>query len=200
MTNFFSTACERNKTPILQHLRQWLITGDNVLEIGSGTGQHGVFFASQLPHIVWQYTEQAASLVGLQQQIDEAQLKNLPAPFSLDVNNYAWGTLRYQVVFSANTLHIMSWPTVKHFLEQVKKALFPAGKLILYGPFRYHNEYTSDSNAEFDQYLKSRDPQSSIRDVEEIQAILKNNGFILIKDQPMPANNQLLLWELSSEN
>ncbi len=94
----------------------------------------------------------------------------------------------------------MSWPTVKHFLEQVKKALFPAGKLILYGPFRYHNEYTSDSNAEFDQYLKSRDPQSSIRDVEEIQAILKNNGFILIKDQPMPANNQLLLWELSSEN
>jgi len=196
----FSTACERNKAPILEYLRQWLTPGDSVLEIGSGTGQHGVFFASQLPHIVWQCTEQAASLAGLQQWIDEAQLKNLPAPFPLDVNHYTWGTLRYRAVFSANILHIMSWPTVKQFLGQVNKALFPAGKLILYGPFRHHNVYTSDSNAEFDQYLKVRDAQSGIRDLEAIQAILKSKHFAFIKDQPMPVNNQLLLWQLSSEN
>ena len=193
----FSTACERNKAPILHYLQQWLTPGDSVLEIGSGTGQHGVFFASQLPKIRWQSTEQPISLAGLQKGIDEAHLKNLPTPLPLDVNHYAWETSQYQAVFSANTLHIMSWPTVKQFLEQVNKALLPAGKLILYGPFRYQGTYTSESNAIFDQTLQARDAQSGIRDFEAIEEILQNKGFLLIHDQPMPANNQLLLWQLS---
>ena len=94
----------------------------------------------------------------------------------------------------------MSWPTVKQFLEKVNQSLLPKGKLILYGPFRYQDTYTSESNAEFDQYLQVRDPQSGIRDFEAIQTILHNNGFVLIEDQTMPANNQLLLWELSVQH
>ncbi len=193
----FSEACERNKTPILQFLRQWLIADDKVLEIGSGSGQHGVFFAQQLPNIIWQCSERSEKLAGLQQWIEEADLQNLPSPLVIDVNTYIWNSLQYQAVFSANTLHIMSWPTVEHFLQQVKQALCAGGKLILYGPFCYHGAYTSAGNEQLDRCLRESDEHSGIRDMEAIAAILQEQGFVLVKDQSMPANNQLLLWQLA---
>lgn len=192
----FSPACARNKAPILHYLRKWLGHGDHVLEIGSGTGEHGVYFAKQLAHIHWQCTDRCENLVGLQQWIPAATLANLSDPFALDVNTYPWGTLRYDAVFSANTLHIMAWQTVKKFLKQVHLALHPGGKLILYGPLRYQGAYTSKSNAAFDAYLQAYDGQQGIRDMEAIQVILQAGGFTQIVDQPMPAHNQLVLWQL----
>ena len=119
--NHFPPACERNKKPILEYLKQWLKSGDKVLEIGSGTGQHGVFFASQLPDVVWQCSEPSEHLDGLKLWIKEANLDNLPALLELDVTDYNWILKKYRAVFSANTLHIMHWSAVAIFLANVHK-------------------------------------------------------------------------------
>lgn len=168
-----------------------------MLEIGSGTGQHGVFFSSQLPDVVWQCSERSEYLDELVAWLKEASLDNLPMPLELDVTHYDWDSTKYQVVFSANTLHIMHWPAVTIFLTNVREALTPSGKFIVYGPFRYGGNYTSDSNAQFDRSLQLRDPKSGIRDFEKVDHILKKAGFTLVSDQSVPTNNQLILWRLS---
>lgn len=94
-----------------------------MLEIGSGTGQHGVFFASQMPDVIWQCSERTRYLDGLELWIKKANLANLSMPLELDVMSYNWGSTKYQYVFSANTLHIMNWPPVTNFLANVHKAL-----------------------------------------------------------------------------
>ena len=195
----FCEACERNKTVICQYLAQWLEAGDQVLEIGSGTGQHGVYFTSQLPDINWQCTDLHEQLVGLRTWTNSAATDKLLPPFELDVNSYDWQTRQYQAVFSVNTLHIMSWASVSHFLAHVHLALVAGGKLIIYGPMRYQNTYTTNSNAEFDRYLKSCDPDYGMRDFERVNEILQQHGFTLTADQAMPANNQLLLWRLGTD-
>lgn len=156
-----------------------------------------MFFASQLPDVIWQCSERAVYLDGLKLWIEEAKLDNLLTPLELDVMNYDWGsTKKYQAVFSANTLHIMDWRAATHFLTNVHKALTSGGKLIVYGPFRYGGYYTSDSNAQFDRSLQLGDPKSGIRDFEKVDHILKEAGFTLVSDHDMPANNQLILWQL----
>ena len=107
----YSPACDRNRDPILAVLREHFADRRRVLEIGSGTGQHAVHFAAALPHLVWQTSERAQNLPGLRLWLDEAALPNTPPPLALDVNA-AWPQARFDAVFSANTLHIMSWADV----------------------------------------------------------------------------------------
>ena len=189
---FFSAACERNKNPILQQLISWLQANDKVLEIGSGSGQHGVFFAESLPGIIWQCSDRMEMIAGLMENLST---EKLPRPLTLDVMTYTWEEAQYDVVFSANTLHIMPWSAVYHFLTNVTAALVDKGKLILYGPFRYAGEFTSPSNQLFDQQLKTTDPQRGIRDFEQVNSLLQQQGLTLLHDQAMPANNQLLVWQ-----
>jgi cyclopropane fatty-acyl-phospholipid synthase-like methyltransferase len=190
----FSEACERNKGPILAVLRGELASSERVLEIGSGTGQHALYFAAQLPHLSWQPSELDESLPALAQQLRRAGTANLCAPLALDVREQPWRVPPVDAVFSANTLHIMAWEAVREFFRGVGSVLEAPGVLCVYGPFRFHARHTSDSNAEFDRYLKARDPASGIRDFEALDALAAAQGLRFAADHAMPANNRTLVW------
>ena len=189
-----SDACERNKGPILEVLRVEFSGVTHVLEIGSGTGQHAVHFALALPQIVWQPSEQAEAMPGLRKRIFNEGPKNLRAPVAIDVTVTPWDVRRVDGVYTANTLHIMHWPQVQAFFANLPAVAKPGTVLAIYGPFRYGGQYTSASNASFDQMLRARDPESGIRDFEAVDALARAAGFELVADYPMPANNQTLIW------
>ena len=190
-----SEACERNKGPILAVLSAELAASHRVLEIGSGTGQHAVHFAAHLPHLIWQPSELRENLPQLAERIRAEGTPNLAAPIALDVREAPWPQVEADAIFSANTLHIMSWDEVQHFFGGVGDVLGGNDAVLcVYGPFRYGGRHTSDSNAEFDAYLKARDPRSGIRDFEALQGLAHAQRLALSADHPMPANNRSLVW------
>lgn len=191
----YSEACERNKQPILEILRHVLADARLVLEVGSGTGQHAVHFARQLPKLIWQPSDRENYLPGLVDRLTQEGSANIGAPLLLDVTMEPWPVTQADAVFSANTLHIMSWREVQAFFHGAGRTVTSGGGLCIYGPFRYNGDYTSESNARFDQHLKQYDPQSGIRDFEAVNALAEEQGLRLLHDYPMPANNQLLVWE-----
>lgn len=191
----FSEACEQNKHPILAVLQQHFADRQTVLEIGSGTGQHAVFFAAHLPYLHWLTSEVPALHEGIRAWLDEAQLPNVDQPLALDVNQANWPVKQVDAVFSANTVHIMDWPSVENMFAGIGRVLQSHGILCLYGPFNYQGTYTSDSNARFDVWLKQRDPQSGIRDFDALNALARAHGMQLRADHAMPANNRTLVWE-----
>lgn len=186
-------ACERNRQPILQELKPVLADVDYVLEVGSGTGQHAVYFAGNLPHLQWQPSDRAENLPGIALWREDSALENLLPAVELDVAK-PWPVTQTPAVFSANTLHIMGWPSVKAFFDGIGRHLLSGGSLVVYGPFNYEGRYTSDSNAAFDQWLKERDQASGIRDFEAVNTLAEMAGLKLVKDIAMPANNRLLVW------
>jgi hypothetical protein len=169
-----------------------------VVEIGAGTGQHAVHFARALAHLQWQPTDRAVYLPGLEARIGREGPPNLAPPLELDVMSPRWAVERADVVYSANTLHIMSWPEVEAMVAGAGRLLAGGTSrdrwLIVYGPFRYARRYTSDSNAAFDEMLQARDPLSGIRDFEAVDALARAAGLEIDADHRMPANNQLLFW------
>ena len=191
----FSEACEQNKHPILAVLQQYFTDVSNVLEIGSGTGQHAVFFAAELPHLNWLASEVAEHHPGVNAWLEEAGLANLTGPVELDVNQPDWPVNKIEAVFSANTVHIMDWSSVENMFAGIGKILQTEGVFCLYGPFNYEGNYTSDSNARFDQWLKQRDPASGIRDFEALNILAQQHGMALLADHVMPVNNRVLVWQ-----
>lgn len=194
----YSEACERNKQPILGVLTDVFANRSRVLEVGSGTGQHAVYFGRNLSHLQWQPTELAEYLPGLRDRIEAQGPVNVAEPRELDVRSHPWfeaaNVQSIDAVFTANTLHIMSWSEVEHFFTGIGDILEHDAVLCIYGPFRYGGEYTSDSNASFDRYLQQRDPLSGIRDFEQVSELARKQGLRCLKDHTMPANNQLLVW------
>jgi cyclopropane fatty-acyl-phospholipid synthase-like methyltransferase len=193
----FSAACERNREPILRVLREHFADRRHVLEIGSGTGQHAVHFAAALPRLIWQSSDRAGSLPGVRAWLDEAALPNTPPPLVLDVNG-AWPAQRYDAVYSANTLHIMSWSEVQAFFAHLPDVMTPDAKLAVYGPFNYRGCFTSPSNATFDASLRSQAPHMGIRDFEKVDHLAQGIGLRLLEDCEMPANNRCLVWSRES--
>lgn len=189
----YSEACERNKGPILEVVRTAFAGCRAVLEIGSGTGQHALHFAAALPQLTWQPSDIAGNLPGLFAQFRGVELPNLNAPIGLDLDDH-WPYQGCDAVFSANTLHIVSWPRVEHFFRHAGTQLENGGVLLVYGPFNYGGRATSESNARFDAMLRERDPESGIRDVEAVHALARAQGFLPIDDLAMPANNRTLVW------
>ncbi|MGQ4660834.1 DUF938 domain-containing protein [Lysobacter sp. F6437] len=210
----FAPACERNRDPILDVLRERFADARHVLEVGSGTGQHAVHFAAAMPWLRWQCSDREEYLAGIRAWLDEAGLPSTPAPMELDVGGWASlvrsrvpssapaghllpqvgeGT-RFDAVFSANTLHIMGWAQVQAFFAGVGVLLAGGGTLVVYGPFNYGGDYSSDSNREFDGWLRARDPASAIRDFEAVDALAREAELVLQDDIAMPANNRCLVW------
>jgi SAM-dependent methyltransferase len=190
----YSPACDENKEPILAVLREVWGEPGQVLEVGAGTGQHAVHFAKHLPHLTWQPTSLPEDLSGMKIWLAEANLPNLRAPWVLDVTRAPWPVNQVDGVYSANTTHIMSWHQVQALFRGIGLVLAPAGRFCLYGPFNYGGQYTSPSNARFDALLKSRDPESGIRDFDALDALARDAGLVLVRDYPMPANNRTLVW------
>jgi SAM-dependent methyltransferase len=190
----FSPACARNSEPIAKLLVPLLRDTDSVLEIGSGTGQHAVFFGARLPHLVWQTSDLAENLQGIRQWIDEAALPNVLPPVHLDVDQPVWPVERVGAVYTANTLHIAAWSSVQNMFSGVSRVLQANGLFCVYGPFRYDMTHTSESNARFDASLRAHNPHSGIRDFEEVRDLAQRYSLALRCDHAMPANNRLLVF------
>ena len=189
----FSEVCEENKQPILDVLQRLFADVEKVLEVGSGTGQHAAFFAQSLPHLFWQTSDRDENHPGIQAWLEESALSNTGLPISLDVTG-EWPEQTYDGVFSANTTHIMSWPEVEQFFIGVGDVLQSGGCFVLYGPFNFAGQYTSDSNQRFDQWLKGRDPLSGIRNFEDLNRLASEQGLAFQEDIAMPVNNRILVW------
>ncbi len=188
----FAQAADQNKEVILQAVRPYL--HGRVLEIGSGTGQHAVYFAQQLPELDWQTSDLAANLDAITARIKESDLQNLRAPLLLDASG-EWPQNNYDTIYTANSFHIMDKSAVFRCIEGSGACLQAGGHLIVYGPFNYAGEYTSASNAQFDAMLKANDADSGIKDFEWLDALAQSAGMELFKDIEMPSNNRSLIWK-----
>jgi hypothetical protein len=187
-------SCERNRDPILAVLREHLHARTQVLELGSGTGQHAVHFAEAMPQLTWHCSDRAGMLPGISQWLDEGALPNTPPPLELDVAAGPWPCARFDAAFTANTLHIMGWTDVEATFAGLDAVLAADATLVVYGPFNYGGAFTSDSNAQFDAWLRARDPRSGLRDFEAVDALARGIGLRLVADVAMPANNRCLVW------
>ncbi len=192
----FSETCERNQQPILDILSVELSDCRAVLEVGSGTGQHVVHFANGMPRVQWHPTERADELAALTARVSAQAPPNVCPPALLDVRALPWPTPGlFNAVFSANTLHIMSWESVGDFFRGVGQVLDERGRLCVYGPFLYADVETVPSNVSFDQWLRGRDPDSGIRTFEAVNTLANAQALQLKADHAMPANNRLLVWQ-----
>lgn len=193
MNKPFAGSCEQNKAVILESIAAYLRPGIEVLEVASGTGQHAVHFASLHPQVLWQTSDLAENLEGINAWVREANLPNLPAPIELDVRNQ-WPSKKYDIIFSANAIHIMNEETVAQCIADCTQCMTADAHLIVYGPFNYAGKYTSISNQQFDGWLKARDPESGIKHFEWVDRLAAAAGMKLVDDIAMPANNRALIW------
>lgn len=191
----FAESSVENRQPIFEVIEPLLKDSKTVLEIGSGTGQHAVYFSEDMPHLTWQCSDLVENHAGIKMWIEEAGLQNVLAPIELDTLNSHWPEQTFDAVFSANTVHIMHWNMVEGLFAGLAKVMHSGSKFLLYGPFNYNGNYTSDSNARFDLWLKDRDPGSGIRHFEKLNQLASNVGLKLVEDYEMPVNNRLLYWQ-----
>lgn len=191
----FSQACENNRQPILEQLGQVLTEPATVLEIGTGTGQHAEYIASRLPHLHWLPTDHPDNLWMCRERLEQADLANIDDPRLLDVGNRPWQLPPFDHAFTANTSHIMAWEEVCRMFEGVAERLPVGGTFCLYGPFNYHGTFTSESNRDFDRYLRARAGHMGLRDIDQVTALASELGLALKHDAGMPANNRFLVFE-----
>lgn len=188
----YSESCDQNRDPIYSVISPLLSSASNVLEVGSGTGQHAVYFAEKLPQLNWHTSDCKQYLDGINAWLSEANLPNLKPPFELNVSVSQWPDLNVDAIFTANSIHIMNQSDVVNLIEGAGALLNTNGSLIIYGPFNYNGAFSSESNARFNQWLKDRDPQSGIKHFEDIESLANKNGMQLVADYGMPANNRIL--------
>lgn len=193
----FSPSCERNKDAILAQLSEQFKCIETVLEIGSLSGQHALHITKYLKNLNWQTSDIQENIDSLEKNIAQFGTDNCFAPLSLDVaKQQDWPMQKYDAIFTANSLHIMSWNHVELFFQHIKTVSRQGSLVVVYGPFKYKGEYTSDSNERFQQWLIARDRLSGIRDFELVDRLANENGFQFKSDITMPANNQLITWEM----
>lgn len=198
MNRPFAQSCINNQAPICEVLQRVFAHSKHVLEIGSGTGQHSVYFAPRLPHLIWQTSELSALHGGIAAWHAELPAPNLCLPIALDLARSAWpqtlAKLPFDSVFTSNTLHIVAWPLVERLFALLGQHLPAGGVLAVYGPFNYGGRFTSESNRNFDAWLRAQDAASGIRDFEVVVALAEQHGLQLHADHAMPANNRCLVW------
>ncbi|MFT5674224.1 MAG: hypothetical protein ACI808_000136 [Paraglaciecola sp.] len=187
----FSQACENNKGPIAEQLQVFFADRKKVLEIGSGTGQHAVFFAPKLAHLIWQTSDMPNNHSGINNWLEEYPADNLSAPISFTIGKDEWPDMDIDAVFTANTTHIMQAVDAQEMMRLVTQKLPVGAVFCQYGPFNVEGNYTSDSNHNFDQHLKN-EGCGGIRDIAELQEWA--GTMKLLARLQMPANNFLLVW------
>ena len=191
-------ATERNREPILSVLQRVLPQPGRVLEIGSGTGQHAAYFGERLPQVVWQASDRAENLPGIRLWLCEAMLPNVPQPRELDVSRFSERD-EFDAVFSANTLHIMSWDDVCCMFAGIGNTLRDGGLLIIYGPFKRDGHISAPSNRAFDASLRAQAPHMGLRDFADVDRLARDAGLVFECAELMPANNEMLVWRMHDE-
>lgn len=194
MSGPFNPATERNKAPILAAIAPYLTQASAVLELGAGSGQHALYFASQLPHLRWQATEQPNNLAGLMRNLAPPVLPNLAVPVGLDVLLRPWPWRDLDAIFAANVVQCMAWEAVQAMFRGVAASLAADGVFLLYGPFNRDGRFTSAGNQQLDAWARSLDVRFGLRDRGALDTLAGQNDLRLCDDHAMPANNQLLCW------
>ncbi|NNF51216.1 MAG: DUF938 domain-containing protein [Gammaproteobacteria bacterium] len=188
-------ACERNKFAIADTLAIIFAAPGEVLEIGSGTGQHAVFFAAEMPHLTWHCSELADRHAGINAWISYSGLNNVIRPVEIDVGSSTWPAQDFDYAFSANTAHIMSWENVTNMFTGLAGVLKPSAKFALYGPFNIAGRFTSEGNRKFDRMLRAEHREMGIRHLEDVAELAASKGFSIMDNIAMPANNRLLVFD-----
>ncbi|TGO03610.1 methylase [Candidatus Thiomargarita nelsonii] len=191
----YAESSVQNREPILSVIKPLFAKRKHILEIGSGTGQHAVYFAEKMPHLIWQTSDRAENHAGIKMWLDEANLLNTRLPLALDVSKDQWSEKQYDAIISINCVHIMAKSDVQAMFAGCASVLSRGGLLVLYGPFNYGGQYSSESNARFDLWLKERNSFSGIRDFEWLDSLANLGGMTLQGDYEMPVNNRILCWE-----
>jgi len=200
MEKSFSQACENNKRPILEVIGGYFDEPGMILEIGTGTAQHAMYFAEKLRKLYWQTSDKAENIEDINAHVNEYTHYNLGRPLPIDVLQKDWQLESCEGVFSANTSHIMNWYMVENMFEGVGHILLPKKYFCLYGPFIFNGQYTSPSNEAFDKMLKEQDPQSGLKNFEDLQKLAESQGLSFFKQHDMPANNNILVWQRNQDN
>ena len=192
----WSEACERNKAPIAEVLADYLRPGGRLLEIGSGTGQHAVHIAAAHPGVRWLTSDLPANHTGILAWLAQAALPNVEAPLALDTRDHPWPLgAPVDLLFSANTAHIMGWDGVCGLFQGAGQWLQRGGKMLIYGPFSFGGRHVSESNSRFDAALRARDPAMGVRDMEDLEAQAAQAGLAPHRLHRMPANNFIVVWQ-----
>ena len=193
-----SPASERNKAPIFNKLKNILESAESVLEIGSGSGQHCLHATARFPKLHWQCTDTQQYLSALAENLTEFGTSTLPPPLQIDVSENDWlnGQVnkQYDIVFCANTLHIMSEKNIGDFFIGLDFVVHTSSQLIIYGPFRERGAYRSEGDAQFDLTLRARGTGSGIRNREWIDKLSLEKQFLPQERWELPANNLLLVY------
>lgn len=195
MTKLYSAACERNRAPILEVLREVLPPTGLVLEIASGTGMHAAFMAEALPSIEWQPSDaDEEALASIEAWRTEAALPNLRSPVRLDVCAASWPIERADAIFNANMIHISPWAVTLGLLDGAARVLAAGAPLVMYGPYKRGGAHTAPSNASFDESLRARDPSWGVRDLERVvdEAAARGLDFEAVRE--LPANNLCVIY------
>lgn len=192
MAKQYSSSCERNQKPLLEQLSRLFKDSQRVLEIGSGSGQHAVFFAKHLSHLEWHTSDAKNNHASINEWIEEFPSNNLHSPIEFLFGQQPWPTITMDAIFTANTTHIMQKNDAKLMMESISTNLLKGGLFCQYGPFNIDGEYTSEGNKTFDLHLES-EGCGGIRDINELTEWA--TGLRLIERISMPANNFLLVWQ-----
>jgi SAM-dependent methyltransferase len=194
----YAPATERNREPILQVLLKFLPPNGNILEIGSGTGEHAIFFAPRLVPRQWIPSEpNPRSLASIQAWRNLYPADNLHPPLKIDVETVDWSILKAKsiaAIVNINTIHIAPWSTCLSLMAAAELLLSNNGILYLYGPFKENGQHTAPSNLEFDRYLQAQNAQWGVRDLLEVTKAANERGFSLLDIVKMPANNLSVIY------
>ncbi|MED5442908.1 MAG: DUF938 domain-containing protein [Pseudomonadota bacterium] len=190
----YSSAAEKNKGPILEALRERLPLRAHVLEVGSGSGQHALHFTEALPKLRWQPTERHDGLTALAANLAAVGRATILPPLALDLVSGPWPAGPFDAVYAANVMHIVSVPLGEALLRGAASVLREGGQLLLYGPYKFGGTFTTESNAEFDRWLKAQDPASGVREFEAVARVAETAGLELGDNRAMPSSNQLLCF------
>jgi len=196
----YAAACDRNREPIAEHLAQWLPARARVLEIGSGTGQHAVYFGERFAGVEWQTSDVAENHAGIRAWIEFSGRSNVLPPIELDVLRGAWPRGPFDAAFTANTAHIMPVEAVEQMFAGAGRVLAAQGFFFLYGPVNRNGEFTSESNRAFDADLRLRAAHMGLRDDRVLIEFARAAGLDLAADYAMPANNRSLVFKRRSQS
>jgi len=187
-------ATSRNRDPILKVLKRVLPKEGLILEIASGTGQHGLYFAEKMKSVRWQPTDSDPEmLASIRAWREESGLDNLLEPIALDVME-PWPVSRVDAIFNANMIHISPWPCTEALMRGSRRALSSAGLLVMYGPFMLGGQHTAPSNRSFDDSLRARNPEWGVRDLDEVRSLAAKYALEFLESVQMPANNQMVIF------
>lgn len=190
----FAPSCERNRDPIREVLKRVLTGSGLLLEVGSGTGQHAAYLAKDFPAYQWQPTDLPENLEAINAWAAESDADNILPAKALDLSDDEWPVENADAILCLNTIHIVAWRLVEKLFTGAGKVLRPGGVMYVYGPFEYSDRPLEPTNAEFNEWLKMRDPKSGIRKFDEVNRLAQENGLVLEGDEAMPANNRSIWW------